>query len=465
MYATLSSIQTIYMKTEEAIKHTTKILNNWLPTKILHDRMPGLSVGIIHNGKLVYKAGFGYADLEQEIKATSKTQYRIASISKTFTTIAILQLVEQGKINLDDPISKYLRWFKVESKTGDSKSITIRQVLTHSAGIFRDGTTPHWENDKFPSLKDFRKQWSEKSITFENLTKFKYSNFGFSILGQVIQAVSGTDYENYMKKNVISPLGMKNTEPDFIEDTKLLAKGYGRVIPNQDEREVFNHTATKSFAPATGFLSSVEDLAKFVSALSLKHKAKNPILGRELKKEMLREHWRTIEDEWYGFGVDVYKIENRKIVGHSGGFPGFITQISLDTENDIGVITLSNTLASSACPINTGIFRAIYHLIDNGDKYLKTKKAVGSLHAYTGTYRSRWEDSIIVPVGKRLLIFGARAHFPTKDVVVLEPKNKKEFVVKGDGVFSAAGETIKFTFNTKGKVTGLIWGATPSVKI
>ena len=453
------------MKIENAIKHTAKILDNWLPSKILYDRMPGLSVGITHNGKLVYKAGFGYADLEQQIKATSKTQYRIASISKMFTTVAILQLVEQRKINLDYKIVKYLKWVKVSSKAGEAENITIRQVLTHSAGIIRDGTTPHWENDKFPSIKNFRKQWSGQSITFENLTKFKYSNFGFSLLGQVIHRVSGMSYEDYMDKNVISPLGMKNTEPDFVKNIKFLAKGYGRVIPGQAGREIFKHAETKSFAPATGFLSNVEDLAKFVSALSLKHKTKNPILGRELKKEMLREHWRTVEDDWYGFGVDVYKIDDRKIVGHNGSFPGFVTSIALDTENDIGVITLSNTLASSAGAINKGIFKSIYHLVKNGDKYLKSKKAVGSLNVYTGAYRSRWGDSIIVPVGKRLLVFGARANFPTKDVIALEPKNKKEFIEEGGGVFGVAGETIKFTFNTKGKVTGLVWGASPSVKL
>lgn len=193
----------------KAIKYAIKIFDAWLPWKIQYDRVPGLAVGIVHNGKLIYQKGFGYADVELKIPMTPKTCFRIASISKTFTAVAIMQLVEQRKINLDDRIERYLPWFKVKTKNSDSSNITIRQVLSHTGGVFRDGNTPHWENDKFPNLAGLKKSISNKSIVFENLTRFKYSNFGFALLGEIIKKATGLNYDDYVTKHIIKKLGME----------------------------------------------------------------------------------------------------------------------------------------------------------------------------------------------------------------------------------------------------------------
>ena len=221
----------------KAIRYTTRILDAWLPWKIQYDRIPGLAVGIVHNGKLVYQKGFGYADVESKISVTPKTCFRIASVSKTFTAVSIMQLVEQGKINLDDRVQKYLPWFKAQTKDSDSSNITIRQVLSHTAGLFRDGT-PHWENDKFPDLAGLKKSISNKSIVFENLTRFKYSNFGFALLGEVIKKASGFDYGEYVNKNIIGKLEMERTAPDYNKENEdWLAKGYSRPMPNKERED------------------------------------------------------------------------------------------------------------------------------------------------------------------------------------------------------------------------------------
>lgn len=450
----------------KAIKYTTKILDAWLPWKIQYDRILGLAVGIVHNGKLVYQKGFGYADIESKVSITPKTCFRIASISKTFTAIAIMQLVEQGKINLDDRIEKYLPWFKAQTKDFDSSNITIRQVLSHTGGVFRDGNTPHWENDKFPDLTGLKKSISNKSVVFENLTKFKYSNFGFALLGEVIKKVSDLDYNEYVTKNIIKKLGMERTASDYDkENDGWLAKGYSRLIPGK-EREAFPHSQTKAYAPATGFLSNVSDLAKYLAIMSLKRKDTDVLVGKESKKEMTREHWATGEEnESYGLGFKIYKVEKRKIVGHSGRFAGFITQISLDVENDIGVITLTNTNDSSCDSINTGVFETIYKFVDEKSKYGEGKKILDQ-EKFEGTYRSRWNDTIVVGIDTNLVAFGPKTDSPVKDGSLLKPRTKNKFLMETKSNFDSPGEFATFIFERGTRqATKVLFGATPSERL
>lgn len=449
--------------TKQAILYTVKILDAWLPWKIQYDRVPGLAVGIVHKGKLVYQKGFGYADIESRIAVTPKTCFRIASISKTFTAVAIMQLVEQGKINLDDRVEKYLSWFKARTKNFDSRNITLRQLLSHTGGVFRDGSTPHWENDKFPDLSGLKKSISQKTVVFENLTQFKYSNFGFALLGEVIKKASGFEYDKYVAKNIMRKLGMEQTAPDFRkEHEKWLAKGYSRPIPNK-EREAFPYSETKTYTPATGFLSNVSDLAKYLAAMSLKRKDTNILVGKESKKEMTREYWITDEqNESYGLGFDIYKIKNRKIVGHGGGFPGFITQISLDIENDIGVITLTNTNDSSCGPINTGIFETIYKFIDEKSNYGKGKK-ISSQEKFEGVYRSRWNDTIVVGIDTCLIALSPQSNSPVKNGTLLKLKGKNKFFMEKKSHYDSIGEYATFIFKGKSKKAArLVSGATPS---
>ena len=450
----------------KAIKYATKILDAWLPWKIQYDRIPGLAVGIVYNGKLVYQKGFGFADVESKISITPKTCFRISSISKTFTAVAIMQLVGQGKIDLDDRIEKYLPWFKAQTKDSDSSNITIRQVLSHTGGVFRDGNTPHWENDKFPDLAGLKKSISNRSVVFENLTKFKYSNFGFALLGEVIKKASGLDYDEYVAKNIIKKLGMERTAHDYNkENGDWLAKGYSRPTPNI-EREAFPHSQTKVYSPATGFLSNVSDLAKYLVAMSLKRKDADILVGKESKKEMTREYWATGEEnESYGLGFDIYKIKKRKIVGHGGGFAGFITQISLDVENDIGVITLTNTNDSSCGSINTGIFETIYEFVDEKDKYGKGKK-ISNQEKFEGGYRSRWGDTIVVGIDTDLVAFGPKANSPVKDGTLLKPKAKNKFLMETKSNFDSPGEFATFIFERGAKqATKVLFGATPSERL
>ncbi|MAZ40942.1 hypothetical protein CL654_02400 [bacterium] len=449
------------MKTQEAIQNTKKVINAWMPRKIFYGRIPGISVGITYKGRLVYKAGFGFSDIKNKKKTTSKTPYRIASISKTLTSIAILQLYEKKKLNLDDPLIKHIPWFKAaKGKVKGAENITIRQILTHSGGIFRDGTTAHWSNGKFPNLNEFKKELKKNSLVIENQKHFKYSNYAFSLLGEVIKSASGLSYEDYIRKFIIKPLGLVSTQVDLGDSLETL--GYGRVIPGEENnRQIFKQCKANSYIPAAGFISNVEDLARVVGALSLREEAKDTILSRETKKEMLREHWRTVEDDWYGLGVEIYKIKNRKVAAHSGGFPGFASFFSLDLENDIGVITLSNTSAIPLGMINSGILKLIYYFIDKKDE----KPSKVKLDKYAGTYQSIDGETILVSLKNFIFSTSPGTNQPSEGVEILIPQSKKVFGVNGTSVFSQVGENVTFRLDKKNNVTGLLWGSYPLKKI
>lgn len=442
----------------DIIKHTGHLIDLWLPLKIRYDKTPGLSVGIVHKGKLIYSSGFGYTDLNKKKKADRDTLYHIASISKTFTAVAIMQLVDDGKLRLDDKVADYIDWFKGKNKNKDSRNITIRQLLSHTAGLFRDGDTPHWETGKFP--RDLQKSFSPSSLTLENATGFKYTNYGFSILGLVIEKASGLTYEKYIRKHILKPLNMNSTSPDYLPSLKNVATGYGRDIPDE-KRKVFEHYKANAYAPATGFLSNVIDLAKYLSALSLDSKKK--LLSREAKKEMMRPHEKTEDDEEYGLGLEVFWINKKKVVCHGGGFNGFITRVLLDPKLDIGVVVLTNSLESSAGGIARGILEAIYDALDNTSKH---KGDISSYKKYEGIYRNVWGDTVIAQFGKDLLAFSPHARLPLKFATKLKPgKGNHQFILKDKGVFDARDETASFDKFKSGKAQRFISGSMPSKRI
>ncbi len=446
----------------KAIKYATKILDSWLPWKIQYDSVPGLAVGIIYNGRLVYQEGFGYADVESKVLVTPKTCFRIASLSKTFTATAVMQLVEEGKLSLDDQVEKYLPWFKVRASDFDSAHITIRQILSHTGGIWRDGNIPRWKSDDFPDLAGLKKSISPETLVFENSTRFKYSNFGFALLGEVIKEVSDLNYGEYVSKHIIKKIGMERTIPDLKgEHEDWFAKGYSYPIPKK-ERKAVPYSEVKAYAPAIGFISNVPDLAKYLAAMSLRRKKSNVLVGRESKKEMMREHWATDEENIsYGLGFYIQEIEGRKVVGHGGGFNGFTARISLDVENDIGVITLANTNDGSCISINTGIFETIYEFIDRSNKYSRGKKII-SQEKFEGVYRSQWDDVIVVGIDTVLITFRPRSNSPVKSGTLLKSVAKNKFLMETGFNFDSPGEIAHFIFEHRAKrATNVVFGVKP----
>jgi CubicO group peptidase (beta-lactamase class C family) len=440
------------------IKNVGHVVDQWLTAKIKYDKIPGLSIGIVFKGELLYSKGFGHTDLTKKKKVDEKTLYHIASISKTFTTIAIMQLVDKDKLRLDDKVCMYIPWFIEKNKKMDSRNISIRQLLSHTAGLFRDGDTSHWVTGNFPT--DLRKSFSAESLILENGTEFKYTNYGFSLLGIIIESVTGVSYDEYVKKNILKELGMKSTSPDFEKTLTNLATGHGREIPDE-QREVFKHYKTNAYAPATGFISNVSDLAKYLGSLSFD--SEDNLLSREAMKEVMRSSGKTENDREYGLGFEITYEGDKKIISHSGGFNGFITQILVDPVSGVGIVALSNTLNSSA----PGITRGILKMIISESKNSNPTGKIPDFKKYEGLYRSVWGDSLVAQLGKRLLTFSPGANWPLKSATILESiKGKKDsFRMNSKGVFGNRDEVAFFDNFKSDQAQTFNSGSTPLKRV
>ena len=446
------------MKIDSAVKYTSRLIDVWMPAKIKYADIPGVAIGIFYKGKLLYQKGFGFADIEHKKKMKPDSLFRVASMSKMFTSVAILQLQEQKRLRLDDKISSYLPWFKGKNNVGDLKNVTIRQVLSHMSGLFRDGEKPYWYSHSFPH--NLEKTISNRSIIFRHSKTFKYSNHGYSVLGAVIKKVSGIPYNRYVKENIIDVLGLKSTYPDLKSKTKLsnLAKGYGRIIPGQNKREIFPNITTYAYSPATGFISDVSDLAIFLNSL-VPYSKGHQILSENSKREMRKVYSKTKGYGDYGLGLHIKDIsKKRKIIGHDGGFSGYLTYADVNPKDGLGVIVLSNSLSYGAAGMNEAIFETLYYFLDK--PALKNPK----VSPYSGIYRDRWSDSVVADEGNSLLLFYVATANPMKGKFILKPITKHKFRIEAENGLDALGEIAEFTSFKKGKATKLLWGPNPSFR-
>ena len=315
-------------------------IDTWLDLNFDNSRIPAMQVAIQHGDTPVYSRPFGYADLSTKTKLTKEHVFRIASHSKTFTSTAMLQLVEGGKLNLDDPVSKYIPWF-TSSKDNRIRQVTLRQLLNHTAGMIRDGVdADYWQFLRpFPDEHELKVFIAESGLIYDADEQFKYSNFGFGYLGLVIQAVSGMPYYEYVTKNIIEPLSLGSTGPDLDDRAKgKLANGYSTELFGRDRR-LFDHIETRALAPATGFYSNAEDVCRYFAAHFLGNEV---LLSDHSKRQMQHGYWESSGMERYGLGMVHYKRGGWAIYGHSGGFPGFVTNTQFDAKRKLVVTVLTN---------------------------------------------------------------------------------------------------------------------------
>ena len=167
-----------------------RMFSAWAEAQIAYRGLPGMVVGVVHDQKLIWSYAFGFADVEKRVPMTTQTRFRIASNSKLFAAIAIMQLREAGKLRLDDPVVKYLPWFKVKPAGPDDGAITIEQLLSHSSGLQREATD-HWSSMDFPTTAELQRLLPDRSAAFPPQTRWKYSNLAFGVAGMVVERITG----------------------------------------------------------------------------------------------------------------------------------------------------------------------------------------------------------------------------------------------------------------------------------
>ena len=329
---------------------------------------PGMVYGIVVDGKLVHTGGTGYTDIDGKIPADSKSDFRIASMSKSLTAMAILKLRDEGKLKLDDPAYLYIPEMKgTHYLTKDATPITIRNLLTHSAGFPEDNP---WGDRQLANTDEELLAIYKKGVSFSHNPglSYEYSNLGFATLGYIIKKVSGKTYEAYITENILKPLGMTNTYYEYSKIPKdKLAHGY-RWLDNKWVEQPLLHDG--SYGAMGGLITTMEDWSKYMAAHLDAWPPRDDKETGPVKRSSIREmHYPwdissfniraktptgrpcpTVGAYCYGLGWKK-DCDNRIYIGHSGGLPGFGSNWSIMPEYGIGVLCFVNlTYANAGAP-------------------------------------------------------------------------------------------------------------------
>lgn len=324
-----------------------------LAAKFVKDqRLPGAAVGVVHGQDLVWSSGIGFADIASKKRASPKGLYRIASITKTFTAAAIMQLRDEGKLSLDDPAVHHLpELAQATTAFGPIESLTIRRMLSHESGLQSeppgtDWTLVRYETDPAETLARVR----EISTTIPPNLQWKYSNLAYQLLGEIVERVSGTPYRKQVRARLLAPLGMTATSFDPVPARlrPRQATGYEpRFLSDELERAPDEHSI---FGAEGGLWSCVEDLARW---LSCQFTGTTPggkrLLGEETLREMHKPRY-LVDDAWTrAWAIGWYAVRRDDVIWrmHSGGHYGFITNACFDPKEKVGAIALLNGFANA----------------------------------------------------------------------------------------------------------------------
>lgn len=341
------------------------------------NHFPGYAFGIVVDGKLIISGSDGFTDLKNKIPATTQSMFRIASMSKSFTAMAIVQLRDAGKLKLDDPVSNYIPALKNQGLTKDAAEITIRELLTHAAGFPEDNP---WGDRQLADTEEDLIDLFKKGISFSNVngTNYEYSNVGFATLGYIIKKVSGIPYNAYIREHIWKPLNI-NAEWEYSKiPTNILAKGY-RWINNNWTEEIPLHDGI--YGAMGGMITSIESFSKYIALHQYAWPARNDADHHIIKRSSLREMhqpWRfnTLNSSFkysdgrvcptvagYGYGLAILRdCDNKLMVGHSGGLPGFGSNWRILPDYGIGVVLLANNTYAPAAAINLRVIDTLISL-------------------------------------------------------------------------------------------------------
>ena len=315
-------------------------VDDYVKAQMERQHVPGVSIIVIQDMKIVKSEGYGLANVELNVPVRPDTVFKIGSVSKQFIATGIMLLVEDGKINLDDSVTKYL-----EGTPETWKPITLRHMLTHTSGIVREA--PGFDPLKIQNDADVIKTAYPLPLRFTPGEKYEYCNVGYFSLAEIIRTVSGKPWPEFLRERVFAPLGMNATRTtDMTELVTNRANGY--VWRNGKLQNAGIYFALR---PSGAFLSTVLDLAKWDAALAT---------GKILKQASLDQMWTPAKlnsgkTNAYGFGWELEPIGTHKQVNHGGSLPGFRAQLTRFIDDKVTVVVLTNGDNANAAGIAVGV--------------------------------------------------------------------------------------------------------------
>ena len=440
---------------EPEVQAQIRLFSAWLEGQIEYRGLPGIVVGVVLDQDLVWAEGFGHADLDADRRMARDTRFRMASHSKLFTATAIMQLREQGKVRLDDPVTDYLPWFTFQPVAADDPPLTIEHLLTHSSGLPREAGS-HWSDLDFPTAAEVRDLMADRQAAFSPDVRWKYSNLAYTVAGMVVEQVSGLSWAEYLQQNIFDPLGMSSSSVDT-EDARM-ATGYGIRMP-EGSRAVMPFVDARGMAAATGLTSTVEDMARFVSAqFRAGTRGEDRLLSTASLREMHRV--RMLESTWtsgQGIGFSVRRVDGKLFIGHGGGYPGYTTNTSIQLDSKVGVIVLTNTNDSNPAQIAQQLMHTVGEAVATATATEAAAVAWDpAWERFAGRYRSRNGDRQVLVMNDRLVVMNPWAT-SIEDPTELEPVDDGLFRMVAPTGGGAVGEVVRFV-EENGEVVRMITG-------
>jgi CubicO group peptidase (beta-lactamase class C family) len=336
----------------------TKAVDALVRSYISEHHVPGLSIAVVQDGRVVLTQGYGLADIENNVQASADTVYRIASLSKSITALAVMKLVETGKIDLDAPIQKYCPAFLQKPWP-----ITTRELLSHQSGI-RD-----FRNDEetintrhYTSINQALTQFAGDPLDFEPGTKMHYTSYGYIVLGCVIEDASGTTYNRYMREAVFGPAQMPATRlDDVFAIIQHRAHGYSISAKGELQNAVFVDVSNKP--PGSGINSTARDMGNFVTGLYSAKLVTKSTLEQMLTPAKTRDGKATIYGLGFFLGGPIGSYRGIREAGHGGDQQGFSSILYLLPEKQFGVVILSNLEGQNISMDFIGLSRKIYDMV------------------------------------------------------------------------------------------------------
>lgn len=377
------------VKTNPEVQAAIKLLETRFEADRARLEIPGLSAAVILDQEILWSRGFGYADVARRIPATPETIYRVGSITKLFTATMLMQLRDEGKLQLDDPLTEHFSGTRSGSRSSDLSQVTLRQIVSHTSGLPTEAPLGYWETLEFPGIEAIVASLDSAELA-PPLTGWNYSNVGFALLGEALNRAAGQPYQTYVREHILEPLGMRNSgfRPPPGARPRV-ATGYDRYREGRT-RTVAPNADLGPLVPAGGLYSTVQDMARFIS-LQLRD-GREPdvrILRGSSIHEMHTVQWMTADwQSGWGIGFELGRVADRLAVAHTGGIHGFSTRILLLPAEKLGVAVFTNTnvdaeaLAQGAVELLVPVLDRVKARLSPAD----TAPAPASWERYVGTY-------------------------------------------------------------------------------
>jgi D-alanyl-D-alanine carboxypeptidase len=305
-------------------------VDDYLAAEMQGRNIPGLAMAVIRNGKTIKTKGYGLANVELSVRATPETVFEIGSLTKQFTAVCVMMLVDERKLGLDDPISKHLEvppsW----------KPITVRHLLTHTSGIKNYTGLPGFESSRHLKAKEFTDKLSEYPLASPPGSTFAYCNSGYNLLGFIIEKVTGESYWLFLSHRILNPLGMASTRS---RDQKSIILNRAAGYEKEKDQLINRDSELTDVFSAGALVSTVLDLAKWNAALDT-----DKLINRSTR-ERLWTPFRLTNGQLssYGFGWRVDDYKGKHNIGHSGSTSGFSASLQRFPDDKLAIIVLCNS--------------------------------------------------------------------------------------------------------------------------